>query len=525
MQLSFDAADRLVELVETRRRPIPAAEAAQVALRARLGADGDRALAARRCRHGRRAARLARCGCRARRCPGGHDAARGRRRSSSSISRRPGSRPTSSRIVEIGAQKVEGLALGATFETLVDPGVRLPDAITALTGIGRDDVRGAPGGRPRGSSLPRLRRRRGARRAQRTVRHGVSRSSRRAHHRPARRGAGRRHGLARAAAARRPHDAVRPAAALALLRNVRDAVPPCARRRIGDRRDPDRADRARAGARRRDGRRPRRARRRREPGGSTASARSSPQRRRPPGRTSSATRGGRRSTSDAPAIFAPGCARTSRAVGSDPPSRRPSARSRASTGSGAGASSRPPSTSFGSSVSSDHPPTRGARGPTGTSIFAAAARAWACVQRSDATRPDQRPRRRPARCSGARRATTATIRARRSRASGFVCGDSQPISASRTPRACAIGSPRSSRSSTGSTSSSAAALALQACLVVPALEPGMVRGVFVAGRCRLAAHDPARRRWLARGRGRSRRTCVAGRDGGLEATLRPTSSS
>ena len=52
--------------------------------------------------------------------------------------------PARSRIVEIGAQRVDALEAGATFETLVNPGVPLPTAITALTGIAQGDVRGAP---------------------------------------------------------------------------------------------------------------------------------------------------------------------------------------------------------------------------------------------------------------------------------------------------------------------------------------------------------------------------------------------
>ena len=60
MQLSFDAADRLVELVEERRGPVPAEEAARAlfALAPRPGR--ARAVAARRRRRRRRAARLAR---------------------------------------------------------------------------------------------------------------------------------------------------------------------------------------------------------------------------------------------------------------------------------------------------------------------------------------------------------------------------------------------------------------------------------------------------------------------------------
>ena len=52
--------------------------------------------------------------------------------------------PRGSRIVEIGAQRVEALECRDTFETLVNPGVPVPAAITALTGIGQRDVHEAP---------------------------------------------------------------------------------------------------------------------------------------------------------------------------------------------------------------------------------------------------------------------------------------------------------------------------------------------------------------------------------------------
>jgi DNA polymerase III epsilon subunit family exonuclease len=145
MQLAFDAADRLVELVEARRGgPVPAGEAARslyalasapdAIARALLDdvVSGD--------------ARLA-----------WHGAAVG-------LSDPPGAAimleaasfvvfdlettglsAARSRIVEIGAQRVDALAAGATFETLVNPGVELPPAITALTGIGHAALRGAPG--------------------------------------------------------------------------------------------------------------------------------------------------------------------------------------------------------------------------------------------------------------------------------------------------------------------------------------------------------------------------------------------
>ncbi len=49
------------------------------------------------------------------------------------------------RIIEIGAARVENLAVGRTYETLVDAGVHIPSEITSLTGITREMLDGAPG--------------------------------------------------------------------------------------------------------------------------------------------------------------------------------------------------------------------------------------------------------------------------------------------------------------------------------------------------------------------------------------------
>jgi DNA polymerase III epsilon subunit family exonuclease len=56
-----------------------------------------------------------------------------------------GLRPGQARICEIGAVRVEGLTPAGTFETLVDPGTRLPAIISSLTGILDADLVGAPG--------------------------------------------------------------------------------------------------------------------------------------------------------------------------------------------------------------------------------------------------------------------------------------------------------------------------------------------------------------------------------------------
>jgi len=52
--------------------------------------------------------------------------------------------PERSTILEIGAVRIAGLRAVAHFQTLVDPGVPIPAAITALTGIDRQIVDGAP---------------------------------------------------------------------------------------------------------------------------------------------------------------------------------------------------------------------------------------------------------------------------------------------------------------------------------------------------------------------------------------------
>lgn len=144
MQLSFDAADRLVDLVQEMRGPVPAAEAARslfalasaptAIARALLDdvVSGDSRLAWRGAAVG-----LADQ-------PG---AATVLEEASFVVFdlETTGLSPSRSRIVEIGAQRVDALEAGATFETLVNPGLPMPPAITALTGIGEDDVRRAPG--------------------------------------------------------------------------------------------------------------------------------------------------------------------------------------------------------------------------------------------------------------------------------------------------------------------------------------------------------------------------------------------
>src|SRR5918996_1974355 len=140
MQLTFDAADRLVELVQARRGAVAAEDAARVlfalerapaSLAHSLLADvveGDARLAWLGTRVGLAAEPngglqiedaefvvfdLETTGLSARTC----------------------------RICEIGAVRVRGLEVAETFETLVDPGVALPRYVAALTGLRDADLR------------------------------------------------------------------------------------------------------------------------------------------------------------------------------------------------------------------------------------------------------------------------------------------------------------------------------------------------------------------------------------------------
>ena len=143
MQLRLDAADRLVELVEERRGPVVADEAARrlFALRqapvalartllaevveadARLAWNGD-------------AVGLAR--------PLGADLLLEDATYVVVDLETTGLRPGSSQICEIGAVKVVGFEIVDEFETLVDPHVPLAAMITSLTGLTDRLLRGAP---------------------------------------------------------------------------------------------------------------------------------------------------------------------------------------------------------------------------------------------------------------------------------------------------------------------------------------------------------------------------------------------
>jgi DNA polymerase III epsilon subunit family exonuclease len=143
MQLSFDAADRLVELVEARHGPVPAEDAARALYALRhVPAGLARSLLAdvvegdvRLCWRGANV---------------GLAAAPGAALPLESATyvvvdlETTGLSPATSSICEIGAVRVRGLELEARFETLVNPRRPLPAAVAALTGIDPRELRGAP---------------------------------------------------------------------------------------------------------------------------------------------------------------------------------------------------------------------------------------------------------------------------------------------------------------------------------------------------------------------------------------------
>jgi DNA polymerase-3 subunit epsilon len=143
MQLRLDAADRLVELVEERRGPVVAEEAARrlFALRhspvalarsllaevveadARLAWNGDSVALAQ---------------------PLGGELQLEDATYVVVDLETTGLSPGSSQICEIGAVKIAGFEVVDEFETLVDPRVALTPTITAITGLTNGQLRGAP---------------------------------------------------------------------------------------------------------------------------------------------------------------------------------------------------------------------------------------------------------------------------------------------------------------------------------------------------------------------------------------------
>jgi DNA polymerase III epsilon subunit family exonuclease len=144
MQLRLDAADRLVELVEEQRGPVPAEEAARrlFALRqapaalarslltdvvetdARLAWNGDAVALAE---------------------PPGASLLLEDATYVVVDLETTGLRPGRSGICEIGAVRLRAFEVDAEFETLVDPGLPIDAGAGALTGLRNEQLRGAPG--------------------------------------------------------------------------------------------------------------------------------------------------------------------------------------------------------------------------------------------------------------------------------------------------------------------------------------------------------------------------------------------
>jgi DNA polymerase-3 subunit epsilon len=142
MQLAFDAVDRLVELLEERRGPVPAAEAAAHLFALRSAPEAlARSLVSDLVAGDSRLVWV------------------GSSVSLAGVPRDPliehaelvvfdlettGLSARSSRICEIGAVRVRNLEVEDTFESFVRPGVPLPAQITAITGIRDEQLRHAP---------------------------------------------------------------------------------------------------------------------------------------------------------------------------------------------------------------------------------------------------------------------------------------------------------------------------------------------------------------------------------------------
>ena len=258
MQLAFDAVDRLVELLEERRRPVSAAEAAAHVFALRSAPDGlARSLVSDLVEGD------------------GRLAWRGSAIALASVPDDPlleeaelvvfdlettGLSARSSRICEIGAVRVRGLEFEDTFQTLVRTGVPLPVPISTLTGHPGRGLAARAGHRRLDPPLSRLRGRRDPGRAQRPLRRRLPRPTARAADRAPPGCACPGHGRAGEAAARRPCPPGQPGVARALLRHVGLALPPRARRCAGHGRGARQADRRGAGARSEDARRPARPR-------------------------------------------------------------------------------------------------------------------------------------------------------------------------------------------------------------------------------------------------------------------------
>ena len=144
MQLRLDAADRLVELVEERRGPVPVDVAARAVLR--LGAAVPVGLARSlleepvaddaRLRWAGDLVALAEAP--------GEDLPLERATFVVFDLETTGLRPGTARPCEIGAVRVRSLELCERFQTLANPGARLQPAVAALTGLRDEQLRRAP---------------------------------------------------------------------------------------------------------------------------------------------------------------------------------------------------------------------------------------------------------------------------------------------------------------------------------------------------------------------------------------------
>ena len=143
MQLSFDAADRLVELIQARRGAVAAEEAARVLFALERApaslahslladvVDGD--------------GRLTWLGSRVGLADGAQpDLLIEDAQLVVFDLETTGLSASRDRMCEIGAVRVNALEIAETFETLVDPGVALPHTIARLTGLSDGELRGAP---------------------------------------------------------------------------------------------------------------------------------------------------------------------------------------------------------------------------------------------------------------------------------------------------------------------------------------------------------------------------------------------
>jgi DNA polymerase III subunit epsilon len=143
VQLALDAVDRLVELLEERAAPVAAAEAARILFAAEscpeglaLSLVGDVVAGDERVRFVGGKVALA---------VEGPDPLLDEAEFVVFDLETTGLSAASSRICEIGAVRVRGLELCDEFETLVNPGVPLPAPIERLTGLRDAELRDAPG--------------------------------------------------------------------------------------------------------------------------------------------------------------------------------------------------------------------------------------------------------------------------------------------------------------------------------------------------------------------------------------------